>query len=216
MSKKLPIFGFLLLLFLLAIAVPGLAYAASAHTASGSPTTFYACVDDSTHLVVSASTLQNQCVTGQTEVAYNVQGPQGNQGNQGFQGPIGLTGPQGVPGLQGSPGPQGTQGPKGDTGPIGLTGPQGLPGAQGAQGVPGLSSWTTVRTGYFNVAPGTIEAAMCPSGDVVLSGGTDLGVLNQQSAISLSRPDYSLHGWDAAYSGAHTTFRVWAVCATVA
>ena len=221
MKKKLL---FLLLFAIVVIGIPG--GFVFAHSTDTTPTTFYACVDNTTHQVVSASTVSGQCdATTQTEVAYNVQGPPGPQGTQGVQGPPGLkgdTGPQGLQGTQGPPGPQGTQGPQGDTGPqgprgaTGQTGDAGPPGPQGLQGLPGLSHWMIVRTGYFNVNQGTIEAAMCPTGDVVLGGGVDLGVLNQNSFISLSRPDYNLHGWDAAYSGTHTTFRVWAVCATVA
>lgn len=234
-------------LALLAISMPGLAFAAS-HQLTDAPTTFYACVSSSSQ-VVSASTSQGICPNGTTEVAYNVQGPQGlqgpigltgpkgdtgsqgiqgNQGNQGFTGPIGLTGATGSPGPVGPKGDTGLTGPQGIQGPIGPAGIQGLQGAmgltgatgptgpQGIQGLPGLSKWAIVKTGYFNVNPGHIEAAMCPSGDVVISGGIDLGVLNIAASVSLSRPDYSSQGWDAAYTGTHTTFRVWAVCAVVA
>jgi hypothetical protein len=225
------------LAFLIIIGTPY----AFASVMDAAPTTFYACVDSTTHQVVAASTVSGGCdLASQTEVAYNVQGPQGVQGapglkgDTGLQGPIGLTGPKGDTGPQGN---QGNQGFPGDTGPIGLTGspgpigpagiqglqgPTGLTGAtgptgpQGIQGLPGLSKWVIVRAGYFNVNPGMIEAAMCPSGDVVLSGGVDLGVLNIAASISLSRPDYNSHGWDAAYTGVHTTFRVWAVCAAIA
>lgn len=212
---------------------------ASANDAA--PTTFYACLDAGQ--VVSASINPGICASGTTEVAYNVQGPQGDTGPIGPQGPIGLTGPkgdtgpQGNQGNQGFPGPigltgatgsPGPVGPKGDTGPIGpagiqgLQGPTGLTGAtgptgpQGIQGLPGLSKWSIVRTGYFNVNPGVIEAAPCPTGAVVLGGGVDLGVLNSNASVSLSRPGYDLHSWNAAYTGTHTTFRVWAICAAIA
>lgn len=200
----------LLVLFLPPVGV------ALAHTASTPTPPLYVCVDATGTLDASAPMSTDATVTcpsGDTQLALGAKGDPGSQGPQGVPGDTGPAGPAGPAGTKGDIGDVGPAGPQGDTGPTGLTGPQGI---SGPQGVPGISGWVVVRTGYFNVSPGIIEEAACPAGDVVLSGGVDLGHLNWPSSVSLSRPDYSLHGWDAAYTGKTTNFRVWAVCAHVA
>lgn len=112
MNKKvLPILAVVAALLVIGVS-SAFAYAYTVAT----PTTFYACVDNTTNQVDSASTVSGGCATGTTEVAYNVQGVKGD------------TGPQGIQGNQGNQGAQGTQGPKGDTGLQGLQGPSGPSG----------------------------------------------------------------------------------------
>lgn len=202
MNKRIIIL-MLAVMVLLAISIHSLAFAAVRQPLASTPTSEYACEVTATHLIdvnVTPSSVETDvvCPDGDTAIVIGAQGPVGPQGATGPKGDTGDVGPQGATGPQGAPGA------------VGATGPQGV------QGIPGVSGWIIVRSNYYRVNPGQIEGAMCPSGLDVLGGGVDLGVLNQASYVSLSRPDYSLHGWNAAYSGKATTFRVWAICATVA
>src|SRR5262245_20459062 len=80
-----------------------------------------------------------------------------------------LSGPQGPAGPQG---PSGLQGLAGQQGLAGLPGPQGQPGPPGAPGLSGLSGVHVVKAApVFSNANVLSNAAMCPLGEVALSGG---------------------------------------------
>jgi hypothetical protein len=135
--------------------------------------------------VVDAAT---SCKNPETAIQWSQtgpQGPQGIQGPQGVQGVKGDTGEQGPQGIQGPKGDTGDQGPKGDTGErgpkgdTGQQGPQGDQGAQGQQGVQGPAGANGV-SGYhqvfynYTVAGSSLNTSSesCPSGEVVLGGGS--------------------------------------------
>ena len=101
----------------------------------------------------------------------------------------GATGPQGPPGPQGVrgfPGPTGPQGPVGATGPAGAPGPKGATGPQGPAGPAGSGGSGSALTS--SVVQGTVESsaadpaigttvsatATCPSGRILLGGGTQV------------------------------------------
>ena len=79
------------------------------------------------------------CPDGETEIAFNQQGPAGPEGQTGAAGPTGATGPKGETGETGATGPVG---PKGATGATGPTGPKGATGATGATGAKGATGAT--------------------------------------------------------------------------
>lgn len=106
--------------------------------------------------VVDPST--TNCKTGETSIAWNVQGP------------IGLTGPQGVQGPQGATGLQGIQGLTGAAGAIGPAGPAGpnwnVYTVTAAETIPALTVWTTTRS--------------CNPGDIALASSYDMAYSVQQ------------------------------------
>jgi hypothetical protein len=57
--------------------------------------------------------ISKKCLTGESAISWNTQGPSGPQGAAGQQGPAGATGPQGPSGLTGGTGPQGATGATG-------------------------------------------------------------------------------------------------------
>jgi hypothetical protein len=80
------------------------------------------------------------CMSFETPISWNQQGPKGDPGSAGLAGPAGTDGAQGPAGTHGEaglPGPQGEPGPTGPQGEPGPTGPQGEPGPTGPQGASG-------------------------------------------------------------------------------
>ena len=99
------------------------------------------------------------CKSGETSLAWNVQGP------------TGLTGPQGVQGPQGPIGPQGIQGVTGATGPAGPAGPNwNVYTVTAPETIPALTVWTASRS--------------CNPGDIALSGSYDMAYSVQQIVIA--------------------------------
>ena len=199
-----------------------------------STTTFYACEDtttgnfDGNFPITQDDTLDCSSNLNDVQVHWSVTGPQGPIGPQGPAGPQGSPGTNGTDGAPGATGSPGPAGPKGDTGPQGLPGTNGTNGAPGPagptgpvgpQGPVGISGYVIVKSNFLVENPGVIVEELCPTGKVVLGGGVDLGTGYTHAAITVSRPDATGAGWKGAYStinGAHTTIRVWAICATVA
>jgi len=98
------------------------------------------------------------CKSGETSLAWNVQGPTGLTGGQGVQGPQGATGPQGIQGLTGA---------TGATGPAGPAGPNwNVYTVTAAETIPKLTVWTTTRS--------------CNPGDIALSSSYDMAYSVQQ------------------------------------
>src|SRR5262245_32923782 len=103
-------------------------------TAQSVPTVIYACVSNqngANNGLMRAVSSAGQCKAWETELSWNVPGPQGPVGPQGSPGSVGPQGPAG------SVGPVGPQGPPGSQGPTGSQGPQGPIGLQGPQGPAG-------------------------------------------------------------------------------
>jgi hypothetical protein len=200
-----------------ALIIPAGFALAAPHVAA---TTIYACenVDGTIALKADATS----CNANQTEVQWDVTGPQGIQGLQGNPGVQGVPGPKGDTGATGNQGNQGDPGKDGTNGTDGAQGPQGDPGVAGptgAQGVPGLSKYAVVSTPEIAANPGQVVSANCPAGDVVLGGGAAVDGTSSNFALSVSRPSDPHHAWQAAYSsnnGKHTRISVWATCAVVA
>jgi hypothetical protein len=85
----------------LALAGGGAADAATSH--SGSPVTYYGCVQSSgklSRVIADVHTYPVTCKSG-TAISWNQQGPQGRQGATGAQGPVGATGATGPTGPAG-------------------------------------------------------------------------------------------------------------------
>ena len=76
------------------------------HISAQGNNVIFACYKNNSGALRWVSTA-NQCTTQETEISWNVVGPQGPQG---FRGPQGEQGQQGIQGLQGPPGPQGAPG----------------------------------------------------------------------------------------------------------
>ena len=149
-------------------------------------------------------------------------GSAGSQGPQGPQGPKGDTGAQGPEGDTGDPG---LQGPKGDTGATGAAGPQGASGATGATGTFSAADITVVYTPPPVKVPAAgegpaTEEAVCPAGDVAISGGYAAGQFVQ---VWSSEADPSGNGWDVTFynegenpdgTGPALPVQVQAICAS--
>lgn len=90
-----------------------------------------------------------KCKSGETSLAWNVQGPKGEQGETGPMGPAGPMGPQGIQGIPGPDGPQGLPGPAGPIGPAG-------PGAEAfmAQGAASLDNFSNTTVATLNLPAG--------------------------------------------------------------
>jgi Collagen triple helix repeat (20 copies) len=154
--------------------------------ASGTSTTYYACLKSGT--LSKVGTTAPICPTGTTRISWNRTGPSGLSNYQlaqengftgslsqwlatlrGLQGPVGAMGATGPTGLQGPAGPPGAQGPQGDAGAVG---PQGSAGPTGPTGPQGPSSdqydtqnaWTQSFGGDTSPPYQTPEAIVIPSG----------------------------------------------------
>jgi Collagen triple helix repeat (20 copies) len=173
------------------------------------------------------------CLSFETAISWNQNGPaepqgtQGPKGDQGEQGSMGATGPKGDKGDPGSQGPQGLQGEKGEPGD---------PGQPGPARAGGVSGYEMVFRGVA-VPPRDFErgTVMCPPGKRPLGGGAlsqDL-TLTLESAVDASgrkvgTPAFGpaaafnpndVNGWQAdAFNGDFFTtygFTVYAICANV-
>ena len=168
--------------------------------------------------VIDASV--TNCKSTETSLSWTEQGAPGPQGVAGPPGPTGPAGPAGPTGPAGNDGASGPAGPAGPAGPTGSTGSTGPAGPTGAAGVSGYQVVTT------NVpAGGTLVSghADCPSGKVVIGGGSSMfGTINQGGAdgtgphVWQSYPNGSSWQVDmeasASYSGLYG-MTVYAVCA---
>jgi hypothetical protein len=119
------------------------------------------------------------CKNNETALSWNKTGPAGPQGPtgpkgatgpQGLKGDTGPQGPRGATGLQGLTGDTGPQGPKGDIGP------QGPKGATGPQGPAGSLDTTQIISQPVDVPPHVVspavhQDAVCPAGQIAVSGG---------------------------------------------
>lgn len=107
-----------------AIAVPALAVGGFAVNvaASGTTTTYYACLSSTGTLSQVGTTKPTKavCKAPSTVISWNSQGP---------------TGPAGATGATGAAGPTGAPGRQGPAGPTGATGPQGPPGPGSVQAI---------------------------------------------------------------------------------
>lgn len=167
----------------------------------------------------SAVAAQHYLITSTNQIKPSVlaklKGKDGPAGPQGQAGQQGLAGPQGQAGLQG---PAGLRGPEGAPGPTGQAGPRGMQGEQGPPGPAGtgggsLSSLTVEESAVARVpannelGPAGFEglegaAATCPSGDRVVSGGSNVyaGVV----AGMLSVPSKDHRSWIVVVANAST------------
>ena len=122
------------------------------------------------------------CSKKQTNLSWNIAGPQGpigTVGPQGAQGPAGspgAAGPTGAMGLVGPTGPQGTQGPQGPPGPAGVAGAAGAPGTAGTSGdnLVTLTGSSFAGIYYPGVGGGTTAFYYGPGNQVSSTGGTSL------------------------------------------
>ena len=192
----------------------GIAYAAIPNSGTG---VINGCYGKQTGILrVIDAQAGKTCLSIETPISWNQQGPtgpqglKGDKGDQGERGPIGLTGPKGEKGDPGPPGPQGLPGAKGDQGPPGEQGdpgptgekgdpgPQGPPGEkgetgpQGPEGPPGaagVSGYEIVRLRVF--AEPRAEGrgtVMCPPGKRPLGGGA------QDTGADLNIHDHVVDG----------------------
>ncbi|MEI8411750.1 MULTISPECIES: hypothetical protein [unclassified Kribbella] len=156
-----------------------------ASAAEPAPAVISACVDKNFGDVRIIDPAKGEkCRFYEVATTWNQKGPTGEtgpQGPQGAQGAQGAAGPQGVPGPQGEQGPQG---PKGD--------PSGLSVS------PPILVKKTIRDGEH-----ANWQAMCPSGQVAVSGGFS-GGSNYGRGLTFytSMPRYSADGWifEASFS----------------
>ncbi len=119
----------------LAVVAGGTAYADIPHG-----NIINACYVKSAGVLRVIDTSATRCRSGETSLAWNVQGPAGPAGPVGPQGPAGPHGPTGATGETGAAGPAGAHGPVGPTGaagPAGAHGPVGPTGAAGPAGPAG-------------------------------------------------------------------------------
>jgi hypothetical protein len=168
-----------------AIAAGGSA-AALATTDGGSGDLYQGCLQKNLGALYNVKvnpTTPPKCLSGDSLIKWNQNGPAGApgapgakgdagpQGEPGPKGDPGAAGKDGAPGAAGDRGPQGEQGPKGETGPQGEPGPTGETGPQGEPGT-GLqdAQW---YSGHVDVPANTQQgvARTCPGFHGVLSGG---------------------------------------------
>jgi hypothetical protein len=160
------------------------------------------------------------CLSIETPISWNQQGPVGPPGPKGDKGDPGPPGPEGA---KGDPGPQGEQG---EPGPQGL---EGSPGPAGPAGVSGYEFVSTVKT--VQPREEVRITAMCPSGKRPVGGGAYSNVLAEDDypidgagngplgSNSFGVNPADVKGWAAtAFNGDflhswHLT--VYAICATV-
>jgi hypothetical protein len=95
-----------------------------------------------------------------------------------------LRGQRGLRGLRGAPGVIGAQGPIGPRGPAGSTGPAGPQGPAGP-GVSDLHYVQAVGTAPPQDPDGGTALAVCPPGEIVISGGgsVDTGIVYASRAV---------------------------------
>ena len=129
------------------LGVGGVAAYAAIPDSSG---VIHGCYDNGGNVKVIDTAVTTSCPKGYTPLNWSQTGPQGPQGATGPAGPAGPTGPAG---------PAGAKGDTGDTGPAGpvVTGP------------------AVGQTYSLGGLTEHIFDAVCPSGDVVISGGWSSG-----------------------------------------
>ena len=122
------------------------------------------------------------CSKKQTNLSWNIAGPQGpigTVGPQGAQGPAGSPGAAGPTGPAGPDGAAGSQGPQGPTGPPGPAGAAGAAGAAGSSGTSGDNFVTLTGSNFAGidfpgVGGGTTAFYYGPGNQVSSAGGTSL------------------------------------------
>ena len=171
----------------------------------------HACYKSNGDLRLADPAAQNNCKNNETALDWNVQGPAGAQGPVGPTGPTGPAGPAGpagpkgdtgATGSTGAAGPAGAKGDKGDTGATGPTGPQGPAGPAGPAG--GLDT-TQIVSQPVDVPPHIFSPAVhadavCPAGQIAVSGGYFIINLDQNAppgALISWRP--SLNTWQVFF-----------------
>lgn len=179
-----------------------------------SMTTVIACLALFFALGGTAIAAQHYLITSTSQIKPSVLAKlKGDAGADGTQGPQGPAGPAGPTGSQGSTGTTGFQGPMGPAGPQGEVGERGPEGSAGS-GDP--SSLTLVEgpenkvPAYGEVGPGGEKGvegsvATCPSGDHVVSGGSDVFAGIVAGALSVPSEDHdswiALVANDSTYTG---------------
>lgn len=158
----------------------------------------------------TAIAAQHYLITSTSEIKPSVLAKlKGNTGATGAQGTAGPAGPPGSPGSTGSEGPAGPQGKTGLTGSPGPMGATGAPGRMGERGPEGPAgggssdlSALTLEEGPTNVVPAYDEdgpggyegiagsTASCPTGDHVVSGGSDVFAGIVAGVISVPSEDH--------------------------
>jgi hypothetical protein len=117
--------------------------------------------------------------------------------------------------LKGDAGPAGPQGPKGDKGDKGAKGDT---GAQGLQGVPGLSGYAVVEKTQSTTASFMGLSVACPAGKRPIGGGG--GTPTPAAGVTVRNSFPTGNSWlvvvDAKSPGSGWSYKVQAVCATVA
>ena len=151
------------------LGVGGVAAYAAIPDSSG---VIHGCYDNGGNVKVIDTAVTTSCPKGYTPLNWSQTGPQGPQGATGPAGPAGPTGPAGPAGAKGDTGDTGPAGPAGPAGPQGPQGPAGPSGFSGYQVVTGPAVGQTYSLGGLTEH---IFDAVCPSGDVVISGGWSSG-----------------------------------------
>ncbi|MBQ12278.1 MAG: hypothetical protein CMJ45_12115 [Planctomyces sp.] len=183
MGKLIRYWPLMAAITVLALIAGGIGASVNAH-APNDANTVHACVkkngDVSILLGEWKKHKDNECKKKDTQLDWNIQGPQGDTGSAGPSGPVGpastVAGPTGPSGPEG---PASTvAGPAGPSGPVGPSGPSGPSGADGAEGGSGTSSWTdgdgsvttSVAVGIGTTSPaGPLEVfSDAPGGPAVL------------------------------------------------
>jgi hypothetical protein len=141
----------------------GVSYAAIPNSSTG---TINGCYEKRTGLLrVIDAEAGKKCLSFETPISWNQQGPKGEAGAIGPAGPAGAAGatgpegPKGDPGAQGLKGEQGPQGPKGDSGADGAPGETTLAALEGTACVRTDGSAGTVHVGQGNTIAFTCAAS---------------------------------------------------------
>ena len=157
-----------------------------------------------------------KCLSHDTQIRWNQNGPTGPAGAPGLPGakggtgaigPTGLKGDTGATGLPGSDGAPGPTGGKGDTGATGGQGVDGLPGAAGPAGPAGFTGYEVVsaRKGFVDHVGSTSQqfvTAICPGNKVLIGGGGTTS--SDEGFVTSSGPYYGSDGtryeeWELRY-----------------
>jgi hypothetical protein len=175
-----------------------------------SMTTVIACLALFFALGGTAIAAQHYLITSTNQIKPSVlaklKGGMGAIGAAGPAGPAGAAGPAGSTGSEGPAGPQGKTGFTGPQGPAGATGAPGEIGERGPEGPAGGGSGglsaLTLEEGAENRVPAYDEdgpggeegiagsAATCPTGDHVVSGGSDVFAGVVAGVISVPSEDH--------------------------
>lgn len=191
------------------VVVGGGAYAAG----SASNSVIHGCAKKTDGTLRVAAT----CLSSESAISWNVQGPTG------LQGPRGETGAKGAKGATGAAGPAGAPGAAGPAGPAGPPGPSGA--IAGYQIVEHADTYDIDFGG--SIVKQDFDVS-CPAGKVVMGGGGDAEILSnhsfqEQADLSGSAPNDDGSGWGVSFSkfnggffetGETINYVIYAVCVT--